>query len=953
MIKDLRYWCQKVLPLVYEDSLSYYELLGKVVAKINEMIEQTNQIPELVEGEIQKLLDDGTIAQIITELLTTSFWVNVKQPPEGVTPAKGDGATDDTQAITEAIQYGMAHDMAVFFPAGYYKVTSINIQDEDGSKGKKVSLLGCGSETSIINCTYTGETDLFSLVGYWSCVSIKGIGINGAGSYNNANKALLVVANIDENLTYNGKLILNDIDLGYGPTGLVIYNLYNDDISDVTIHDMIGHGLHTLNVDHMTGNNIQLYGLTGGDKYALHFDENSGAIILNNVMIDNNASGKDIYTNESTGNIYVQYASTSTLAGSISDNGTENEFDRLFTTDQRSWSGTVADIETEIAALPTKTYVDDADAALQLEIDALPTKTYVDEADAGLQTQISALPTKTYVDDADAALQLQIDALPTSGDVDTAIDTLVDERLFNVRDFGAVGDGTTDDTQAFLDCISYMSSIRGNSKKTMFWAVVPPGKYVITDQIILPQNMGIRGTWPMRWHYGAEGSWLYIKDDHEPASYTDGRNLDCTEYGTIVLQNGSAITDLGIYYPDQVAYNESNSAVKSYRYSIVCRESHSCFLIERITAINPYRFIYMGWAHDRARIRRIFGYPLRIGINSVRSDDVDIIEDIHFHSAWSQTAVATQYAGENMQGIILKGCDWSQIHNCFIYRAQYGLTLMTLEESSSFHGVRHLTADTLCLEIMTGACIYEDDASGQYSTYDASSGHRDLRFTNCVLQGNGTASYGNNGKCVSLGYGRGYNFTDCTFRSQKNTNVDLNKGSTYTLITDAKFIGCYFMENGHVSDSPENYANIDNGAKHLIVIGCKFDTGSSSTYNHAIRSYNTAEKATILGNIFRNYAGNVLRSLAGNFTTAYMLDNIFDSCTDVSNAATVTHGAMQTGDGDKVMYLDVNNYPGMRLKKQSAAPAHSGTDHVELYVDSSGNLCYTATDGTKKTITAT
>ena len=25
-----RYWCQKVLPLVYDDSLSYYELLNKI-----------------------------------------------------------------------------------------------------------------------------------------------------------------------------------------------------------------------------------------------------------------------------------------------------------------------------------------------------------------------------------------------------------------------------------------------------------------------------------------------------------------------------------------------------------------------------------------------------------------------------------------------------------------------------------------------------------------------------------------------------------------------------------------------------------------------------------------------------------------------------------------------------------------------------------------------------------
>lgn len=39
-MKLFRFWCQKVLPLVYDDSLSYYEVLCKVVVYINELIEQ-------------------------------------------------------------------------------------------------------------------------------------------------------------------------------------------------------------------------------------------------------------------------------------------------------------------------------------------------------------------------------------------------------------------------------------------------------------------------------------------------------------------------------------------------------------------------------------------------------------------------------------------------------------------------------------------------------------------------------------------------------------------------------------------------------------------------------------------------------------------------------------------------------------------------------------------------
>ncbi len=52
--KDLgqfRFWCQKVLPVVYDDSLSYYELLCKVVNYLNETIENV----DLMGEDIQKL----------------------------------------------------------------------------------------------------------------------------------------------------------------------------------------------------------------------------------------------------------------------------------------------------------------------------------------------------------------------------------------------------------------------------------------------------------------------------------------------------------------------------------------------------------------------------------------------------------------------------------------------------------------------------------------------------------------------------------------------------------------------------------------------------------------------------------------------------------------------------------------------------------------------------------
>lgn len=44
-MKPLNFWCQKVLPLVYDDSLSYYEVLCKLTRKINELISKFNNQP--------------------------------------------------------------------------------------------------------------------------------------------------------------------------------------------------------------------------------------------------------------------------------------------------------------------------------------------------------------------------------------------------------------------------------------------------------------------------------------------------------------------------------------------------------------------------------------------------------------------------------------------------------------------------------------------------------------------------------------------------------------------------------------------------------------------------------------------------------------------------------------------------------------------------------------------
>ena len=68
-----RWYCQKVLPTSYDDSLSYYENLCKLTEKMNEIIEAINNSFEtLVREEIHKYFVD-TVYDSETETLVLTL----------------------------------------------------------------------------------------------------------------------------------------------------------------------------------------------------------------------------------------------------------------------------------------------------------------------------------------------------------------------------------------------------------------------------------------------------------------------------------------------------------------------------------------------------------------------------------------------------------------------------------------------------------------------------------------------------------------------------------------------------------------------------------------------------------------------------------------------------------------------------------------------------------------
>ena len=85
-MKYFRFWCYKVLPLVYDDSLSYYEILCKIVTYINKLIEQdkifgdelTNLLKELEKvKEWINNFDTSFIEELIKKYIATMIMVEI------------------------------------------------------------------------------------------------------------------------------------------------------------------------------------------------------------------------------------------------------------------------------------------------------------------------------------------------------------------------------------------------------------------------------------------------------------------------------------------------------------------------------------------------------------------------------------------------------------------------------------------------------------------------------------------------------------------------------------------------------------------------------------------------------------------------------------------------------------------------------------------------------------
>ena len=221
------------------------------------------------------------------------------------------------------------------------------------------------------------------------------------------------------------------------------------------------------------------------------------------------------------------------------------------------------------------------------------------------------------------------------------------------QQFGARGDGKTDDTkalQAALDAAVTKGPV----------CVLPPGHYRLDGSLMVPPGVtlcGASGGVPHSEHpigavllaYGGRG-----KVDGEPL---------------ITLKPNAVVRNLTIHYPEQ-----SLPDVVPYPWTIRI-DGELCQVLD-LTLTNPYQAIDAGskW-NELHLIRNIFACPLKLGIYIDQCTDIGRIENVHFNpNFWTRMALKPAFPGGDIKAYLEKTLigfkigqtDWQFITNCFV-----------------------------------------------------------------------------------------------------------------------------------------------------------------------------------------------------------------------------------------------------------------------------------------------
>ncbi len=389
---------------------------------------------------------------------------------------------------------------------------------------------------------------------------------------------------------------------------------------------------------------------------------------------------------------------------------------------------------------------------------------------------------------------------------------------YNVLEFGAVGDGKTDNTRAFQRALAAAEGIGGVVR-------IPPGQFRFDGTIAIPNGTTLEGSWRGP-HY---------PDPHKGAMLLvcSGRDQEGAD-PFVTLASNSTIKGVSFYYPEQ-----RPSDIRPYPWTISVRGDRSSVI--DVAMANSYNALDCGTHNNAAHyLRNLNITALRRGVFVDRVYDIGRMENIHIHpSEWfslgtfspSDQEAFKKFVLDNLEGFIIGKCDWSYMFDCFVIWAKVGFRFIPLQLEPGKDLGQAPQGNILITQ--SGS-----DLSPLAVMVEAVQDHSGIAFENCQFMNSIEINETNTGP-VKL--------TNCGFWGQcRSGSVILNKGKGEVFLTNCHFSAWEDRNNPYQWDPRHPFINCENGS--LLMTACVFkDYGH--TLNHHVRLGPNVTSAVLTGNL--------------------------------------------------------------------------------------------------------
>lgn len=285
-------------------------------------------------------------------------------------------------------------------------------------------------------------------------------------------------------------------------------------------------------------------------------------------------------------------------------------------------------------------------------------------------------------------------------------------QIVSAIDFGAVGNGATDDTAAIQAALNYAASLGGS-------LYIPTGAYKLTSTLTVSFGVEIYGDSPIipstALTAPTKGTWLYFAHNNVGINISVNNGFNIEKIGTYRSTQVLPALGSGTYTPTTQA---ADIAITTNDYSSFCN----------ITLLNPF----IGIQHSGTGgifVENVLMNPLNIGISIDNCYDTCYLNNIHIWPFWTGVTQYTSwnYTIANLRAILLFHADNPFLSNIFTIFAYTGL-----EFSSTTYGGAS--------KAHVSNCDFDRGRVGIYVSAD----NVTAQFENITIQGEFTTPAGAN-----------------------------------------------------------------------------------------------------------------------------------------------------------------------------------------------------------------